>query len=166
VVLPEELEQIPERDAFRIELDLDGLGVVTEVAVGRLVLRPAGVADARAEDTGETPEPGVRTPESPEGERSDLHAIGTRRVRLHGLGFVRVGHDDSEDGEEDGDGQRREGNQGVRRTAELHETQRTRPSSGAGSDPTVGALRGDSRPGIAAGRARCAQGVDLEVGPG
>ncbi|MEL6343331.1 MAG: hypothetical protein AAFV53_09345 [Myxococcota bacterium] len=62
------VQQIFIRDLFWIEDDADGFGVAADVMVGGLRLWRAGVADAGLEDTMETPEPGIGSPESTHGE--------------------------------------------------------------------------------------------------
>src|ERR1700754_2947228 len=50
VDLEEALEDVPVGDALGVEDDLDRLGVAGMVAVGRVVVLPAGVADPRGDD--------------------------------------------------------------------------------------------------------------------
>jgi hypothetical protein len=69
---PEDIEQFPVGDHGRIEVHLDRLDVVPEVVIRRVLRRPSRVADAGAENAWETPEPGVRTPESAQGESRRL----------------------------------------------------------------------------------------------
>jgi len=76
VAAPEDVEQLLVRDDARVEVDLDRFGVVAEVLVGRGVGRAAGIADARADDAGDAPEPGVGSPESAEGEGRGLQRGG------------------------------------------------------------------------------------------
>jgi hypothetical protein len=54
--------------------------VVGEIVVGRIGRGSAGVADARADDRGVTPEPGVGSPESTEAERGGFDEA--RRVKI------------------------------------------------------------------------------------
>lgn len=94
----EDAQQFVVADRLGIEVDGDGLGMVGEVLVSRILGRAAGVADARADDARKTPELGVGTPESPEAEGRRLEgrrrgAIeGGRSVDLRGLGRRRWGH--------------------------------------------------------------------------
>ncbi len=69
---PEDIEQLPVGDHGRIEIHLDRLDVISEVVVRGVLRRPSRVPDTGAENAGETPEPGVRTPESAQGERRRL----------------------------------------------------------------------------------------------
>jgi hypothetical protein len=69
-------EEVAVGDDGRVVDDLDRLGVAADVAVGRTELIAAGVADAGLDDTRETPEPGVRTPESTECEDGGAEAAG------------------------------------------------------------------------------------------
>ena len=73
---PEDVEQIPVGDHGRIEVHLDRLDVVPEVVIRGVLRRPSRVPDAGAEDAGETPEPGVRTPESAQAEGRCLRHSG------------------------------------------------------------------------------------------
>jgi len=84
MALPEDVEQFPVGDHGRIEVHLDRLDVVPEVVIRRVLRRPARVPDAGAENPGKTPEPGVRTPESAQGE--------CRRLRHSGQGCIDRGY--------------------------------------------------------------------------
>jgi len=77
---PELGEQLLVRQLLRIEVDLEALGVITDRAVRRVRGGSAGIPDASANDSGETPEPGVRTPESTGPERRCLDARGDGEV--------------------------------------------------------------------------------------
>jgi hypothetical protein len=61
---PEQGGQVAEPDQLRIEVELQGFGVVLHVAVGRGKGGPAGVADPSSDDPWEMPELGIRSPES------------------------------------------------------------------------------------------------------
>jgi hypothetical protein len=97
---PEHFQEIGELDLLRVKLDLNGFRVIAQVVVAGLVLLAACVADACPQDTRETPEPGVRSPESPEGEGGNLHPRTTIGIRLDGDGNVGITHDDSKEGED------------------------------------------------------------------
>jgi hypothetical protein len=56
----------------RVEVELERLGVIGEVVIGRVRRAAAGVADAGADDGGVTPEPGVGGPESTQAEGRGL----------------------------------------------------------------------------------------------
>jgi hypothetical protein len=73
---PEQLEELLVRDDRRIEVERERLGVVTDVVIGRFAMLAARVADAGADDSWQTPEPGVRGPESTERERRGLDVHG------------------------------------------------------------------------------------------
>lgn len=92
--LPEFVEQLLERDLFRIVIDLERLGVVAEVVVGGVSLCTAREADAGADDAGQTPKLGVRRPESAEGKGGRLQLGGhggiDRRLGLVALGRLVV----------------------------------------------------------------------------
>ena len=70
MALPEDVEELLIRNYCRIKVDLDGLSVVTKAVIGRILSCSSCVADARPDDPGYTPEPGVWSPESAEGKRS------------------------------------------------------------------------------------------------
>ncbi len=72
-VCPDLVEELAVADQRRVEVDLEGLGVIGEVVIRRLDGAPAGVADTRANNCWVTPEPGVGRPESaqPEGRGLD-----------------------------------------------------------------------------------------------
>ena len=73
---PEDIEQFPVGDHGRIEVHLDRLDVVPEILIRGILRRSPRVPDAGAKDAGETPEPGVRTPESAQGEGRRLNHSG------------------------------------------------------------------------------------------
>jgi hypothetical protein len=51
VILPEELQQVRIGDVAGVIVDLEGLGVISELLVRRIRLRAAGVADAGPDDS-------------------------------------------------------------------------------------------------------------------
>jgi hypothetical protein len=55
-------------DLGGVEFHLDRLRMVADVLVVGVHRLAAGIADARADDPGDAPEPGVRAPESAQGE--------------------------------------------------------------------------------------------------
>ena len=68
VAREEDGEQVAVGDRQRGVVDFDRLRVVAEPVVGRRGGRAPAVADPRADDAVQTPEPGVGSPESTEGE--------------------------------------------------------------------------------------------------
>jgi len=66
--LPENFEEPVVPDPCGIEIDLDRFRMITQRGVARVICRPACIAYARPDDSFKTPEPGVRTPESAQGE--------------------------------------------------------------------------------------------------
>jgi hypothetical protein len=82
---PEHVEQLGIRDDARIEVECERFGVIAEIVIGRILVMSARVSDARANDSGETPEPGVRRPESTECEDRGL---GVRLVLIDGLQHI------------------------------------------------------------------------------
>ena len=66
---PEDIQEVLVGDLSGIVFDLYRLSVVAEVMVGGILQGPASIADARPNDAGGAPEPGVGPPESAEAER-------------------------------------------------------------------------------------------------
>ena len=66
--MAEALQQIVIGNDLRVEIELEGLGVVSERVVGRVRRGATAVADAGTNHTVETPELSVWSPESPERE--------------------------------------------------------------------------------------------------
>ena len=64
VALPENQEQIFVRNAVRVVVDLDSLGMISDTAISWIFLLTAGISDPGPDDTVHTPELGVRSPES------------------------------------------------------------------------------------------------------
>jgi len=77
---PEQLEQVVVGDLGRVEVDLEALGVVTHRAVGGLLLGATRVSYARSPDSLHEPEPGVRGPESTDGEGRGLEVPGHPQI--------------------------------------------------------------------------------------
>ncbi len=75
MALPEDVEKFPEGNTKRIKINLDSLGMVSESAVGWVLCCTACIADARPYYSGDTPEPGVRAPESAEAECGGLDLL-------------------------------------------------------------------------------------------
>jgi hypothetical protein len=96
---PERLEKVVVADHFRVEVDLERLGVVAEVVVSGGVERAAGIADTRAPYTFDEPEPGIGSPESTGAESGGLQVRGDAGVE-GGLQVRRVGGMDTRTGEE------------------------------------------------------------------
>ena len=68
VAAPEDVQQLLVGDDRRVKIDLDGLGVVPEVAVGGVGLLAACIPYPGADDAVDSPKLGIRAPESPQGE--------------------------------------------------------------------------------------------------
>jgi hypothetical protein len=85
VVAPEDVQQLLVGDDRRVEIDLDGLGVVAEVVVGGVVLSAARVPYPGADDAADSPELGIRTPESAQAEGSGLRAGGNCGIQCRDL---------------------------------------------------------------------------------
>lgn len=83
---PEDREEILEADDLGVIVDLGGLGVIAEIVVSWIARAAASIANTSPDDTGETPELGVGTPESSKGEghRLDMFrwiSVDERRPR-------------------------------------------------------------------------------------
>ena len=76
VAAPEDVQQMLVGDDRRVKIDLDGLGVVAEAVVGGVGLGPACVAYPGADNAVDSPELGIRTPESAQAEGSGLRVGG------------------------------------------------------------------------------------------
>jgi hypothetical protein len=64
VALPEHVQQLPIGYSLRVVIDLDRLGMVSQVMIGRIFLCSSGIPYACADDAWQTPELGIRSPES------------------------------------------------------------------------------------------------------
>ena len=73
VAAPEHGQELAVGDTSRVVVNLDCLGVVTEVLISWVPGGAAGVSHAGADYAIETPEPGVRTPESAKGKGGCLY---------------------------------------------------------------------------------------------
>jgi hypothetical protein len=96
---PEGVEKVVIADDLRVEVDLERLGVVAEAVVGGGIERAAGIADPRAPDTFDEPEPGIRSPESTRGKGGRLKESRDAGVE-HGLEVSSVRETDTRMGEE------------------------------------------------------------------
>ena len=76
----EEIEQLAVGDSIGIKIELHRLSVVTEVMVGGLRFGATGVAHSSPDDRVETPEPGVRSPESSQGESRGLDSRRNQEI--------------------------------------------------------------------------------------
>jgi len=85
VAAPEEVGQFAVGDLFRVEFDLDRLGMIPQSVIGGVLFRPPRVSDTGPRDAFDAPEPGIRSPESAEGEGGGLRAGGR-------LGYLKKCH--------------------------------------------------------------------------
>ena len=101
------VKKLPVRDRFRVEVHLDRLAVPVDVVVRRVGRCPSRIPDSRPENASKQPEPGVRSPESPQRERRrpasrdnahiDRRPYGSGRFRNAGAQYGRQnrrGHHD------------------------------------------------------------------------
>ena len=87
VAAPEDVQQLLVGDDRRVEIDLDGLGVVAEAVVSGVVLGAARVAYPGADDAVDSPELGIRTPESAQAEAGGLRAGGNCGIQGRDLNY-------------------------------------------------------------------------------
>lgn len=82
--LPEALQEILVGDLFGVEVDLRALGMVSNFVIAGIGCAATGVPDPCCADSLQTPEPGVRTPESPQRKGSSLQFthVGTNKRLL------------------------------------------------------------------------------------
>ena len=64
MTVPEYIQKVMIRYHRRVVFDFNRFTVITETVICGIFFVTARIADARADDTLETPEPGVGTPES------------------------------------------------------------------------------------------------------
>lgn len=77
--IPVDVEQLLVGDEPRIEDDLHRLAMTAELMVRRVLQLATSVANSRALNPFETPEPGIAAPESPKSEDCSLQAVDARR---------------------------------------------------------------------------------------
>ena len=68
--LPENIQKFLVGYPYRVIVDLDRLCVITKAVISRIPLCPSPISYTGANNTRNTPEPGVRTPESAESKGS------------------------------------------------------------------------------------------------
>jgi hypothetical protein len=85
VTVPEDLQQLLEGNDGRIEIDLDGLGVVAKIVIRGLRRRTARVSYPGANNAMDGPELGIRTPESAQGEGGGLRVRGSENIQRWNL---------------------------------------------------------------------------------
>ena len=91
VRLPDQVDDRLAGNLRRIKLDLERLGVILEIVIGRKFLPAAGVTDSRAVDAFDDPKLGVGSPKSPEGKGRNLQVFRDRQInRWNGDRNVRV----------------------------------------------------------------------------
>jgi hypothetical protein len=76
VRLPEDRQQVGISDADGIEIDLEGLAVIPQLVIGGGFKGAPRIPHAGADHAVKTPEPGVGSPESAQGEGGGLEAGG------------------------------------------------------------------------------------------
>jgi hypothetical protein len=64
MAFPENIQELPVGYSGRVVIYLDSLGMIAKAVVGGILLCAARVANARANYSINSPEPGIRSPES------------------------------------------------------------------------------------------------------
>ena len=82
MAFPENAEQLFKGYSGWIELNLYCFGMVSEAVIRGVLFRPSRISHAGPYDARNDPEPGVRPPESAEGEGSSFHY--RRRICVYG----------------------------------------------------------------------------------
>ena len=77
MAFPENIQKLPVGYSGRVVVYLESLGMIAKAVVGGIFLCAARVSNARANNSIDSPEPGIRSPESP-------HAKGGGFVSLFG----------------------------------------------------------------------------------
>ncbi len=88
MALPKNRQKLFIRDLAGIIVDLDGLGVIAKIMVSRILFRASRISHPGAHHAFEDPEPGVRTPESPQGKGGGFDLGRRRRVYGRYPGFT------------------------------------------------------------------------------
>jgi hypothetical protein len=86
VAVPENGQQVAVGNATGVVIDLNRLGVITDILISGTDRPPAGVADAGPDDPLDGPEPGLDAPESPQAEGG---GFDNRRHRFVDERYVR-----------------------------------------------------------------------------
>jgi len=68
MAIPKYFQQFFVGDLSRVIVNLNRLGVVTQAVISGVLCSPARIANTSANYTRDTPEPGVRAPESAQGK--------------------------------------------------------------------------------------------------
>ena len=80
MAFPENIQELAVGYSDRVVIYLEGLGMIAKAVIGGIFLCAARVANARANNSIDSPEPGIRSPES-------AHSEG-RRCCLCGYGGI------------------------------------------------------------------------------
>jgi hypothetical protein len=76
VAVPKDVQQFLIGDLAGVVIDLYRLRVATDAGVGGVLALSSSISNARADDSGYAPEPGVWTPESTKGKGGCLDVLG------------------------------------------------------------------------------------------
>lgn len=76
MAFPEDFEKFPVRNFCRVIFDPDSLGMVSDIIVGGVRGGPPGISHPGAHYAVQKPEPGIRSPESPQGKGRRFQAAG------------------------------------------------------------------------------------------
>lgn len=72
MTVPEKLEELRVGYKFRIVVNLQRFSMIAEIMVGGIWLFPARIAYSGSDNSRDTPEPGVGSPESAQGKSGGL----------------------------------------------------------------------------------------------
>jgi hypothetical protein len=70
MAFPENIQKLPVGYSIRIVIYLESLGMITKAVIGGVFLCAPAVSNARANNSIDSPEPGIRSPESAQSESS------------------------------------------------------------------------------------------------
>ena len=83
MTVPEQIGQFPVGNLFRVEFDLNRLGMIPQFAVRGIFFCPPRVSHTGPLDSFDAPEPGIHSPESAESEGGGFHARGFSEYHGH-----------------------------------------------------------------------------------
>ncbi len=84
---PKNPQQFLIGDLLRIVVNLDRLGMIADIPVGRILCAAARVTDPRADDAFDSPELGIRSPESAQGKGRTFYILGADAIDLRSCRF-------------------------------------------------------------------------------
>ena len=76
MAFPENIQELPVGYSIRVVIYLESLGMIAKAVVGGIFLCAARVANARANNSIDSPEPGIRSPESAQSKGRRFYLCG------------------------------------------------------------------------------------------